>query len=520
VGATTLRGMPRRRTSRARRSLAALVATAALLAGACTNEGDDPTVADGGDETSDEVLVPDADADASVGDARVGPEGFIPPPIEWEDCAYGECATLEVPLDYEDQSLGTTEIFVSREPARGDRRGVLFVNPGGPGGTATDFAATLAVMLPSEVTEHFDIVGVDPRGTGESSPLSCGIPTKELYAADPTIEDDADIDAIIHISEAYVDDCADRHGDVLQHVGTRDVARDMDAVRAAMGEERISYLGFSYGTALGQVYAELFPTRVDKMILDGVLLLGPSGLEQATAQAAGFEVALGRWVEWCAGSTGCAVQADPLGAVETVLALAEEGDGFPSANADRPAGPGEVSLALSMAMYAETLWRPLGTALAEALAGDGSGLVRLADQYIGFGGFEVYFAVNCLDFDWPEDPTEILAAGKGAAEQSPHFGEAIVNDYIRCADWPVEREPIEPVTAEGTPTIVVISTTGDPATPYEAGVELAERLADAVLVTYEGEGHTVVANGVRCIDEIVVRYLVEGEPPADGTTCT
>jgi len=498
------------------------VTAAALLvllgtAAACAQEASEDPLAGGttsttrrGD-TGSTTTAPSSDLDPA--------EAFDPEPIEWERCAYGECATLEVPLDYEDLDAGTTEIFVAREPARGDRIGALFVNPGGPGAAGADFAATLAMLLPSEITERFDIVGVDPRGTGESSPLDCGVPADELYGADATLEDEADAQALIEVSEAYVDDCAIEHGDVLQHVGTRDVARDMTAVLKAMGDEQLSYLGFSYGTAIGQVYAEMFPHRVRSMVLDGVLELGPSGLELAAEQAAGFETALARWVQYCQAGEGCQTAADPMGAVERVLALAEQPGGIPAPGADRDAGPGEASLAVSMALYSQSLWGTLDSALAAALDGDGSGLVSLADQYLGIGGFEVYFAVNCLDFEWPDDPQAYFSFAKQTAMSAPHFGEALVNDYVRCAGWPVEREPLEPVTAPGTPPILVISTTGDPATPYEAGVAVAERLEAGVLITNEGDGHTVVADGNACIDDLVTAYLIDDEVPVDGTTC-
>jgi hypothetical protein len=206
--------------------------------------------------------------------------------------------------------------------------------------------------------------------------------------------------------------------------------------------------------------------------------------------------------------------------VEDVLALAEQPGGIPADDADRDAGPGEATMGISYALYSQTLWNSLADALVEALDGDGSGLVDLADGYLGISGFEIYFAVNCLDFAWPTgDPDAFFTAAKASAEDSPHFGEAIVNDYVRCADWPVPPEPLEPVTAEGAPPIVVISTTGDPATPYQGGVDVAERLANGVLVTNEGDSHTVVGSLKPCIDDLVAAYLVDGEVPEDGTTC-
>lgn len=495
----------------------ALVVLSGLLLGACAKAAsEDPLAGETTTSTTERDESPSTTRDVSGLDPA---EAFDPEPLDWAPCTYGECAFLEVPLDYEDRRAGTTEIHVARAPAKGDRVGALFVNPGGPGAGGADFAAILSMILPSEITDRFDIVGVDPRGTGESSPIDCGVDATELYGTDHTLEDEEDERALLEISKAYVDDCTLRYGDVLQHVGTRDVARDMNTVLRAMGDEEMNYLGFSYGTAIGQVYADLFPDRVRTMVLDGVLELGPSGLELAATQALGFETALERFVQYCRAAEGCQTADDPLGAVQRVLELSEQPGGIPAPDADRPAGAGEAQMGIAMALYSQSLWNVLDRALANALAGDGSRIVDLADQYVGIGDFEVYFAVNCLDFEWPSDPQEFFAAAKAAAEQAPHFGEAIVNDYVRCAGWPVEQEPLEPVTAPGTPPILVISTTGDPATPFEAGVAVAERLEQGVLVVNDGDGHTVVADGKPCIDDIVVRYLVDLEVPEDGTTC-
>jgi pimeloyl-ACP methyl ester carboxylesterase len=508
--------LPRR--SRARRPLlgrrlAAVLAVLAVAAAACVDEADDNPLG-----TSDTTTT--APDDGPTTTAGEGPEGFTPAPIEWEDCDLGECAHPMVPLDYGDPGGRMIELSVARAPATGDRIGALFVNPGGPGASGTDFASVLAMILPSEINERFDLVGIDPRGVGGSNPIDCGVDATDLYSVDASIETPEDRQALLDISDEYVDDCTIKYGDVLPFVGTRDVAKDMDAVRAAMGDEQMSYLGFSYGTAIGQVYAELFPERVRSMILDGVLELGPSGLELAAEQAAGFETALARYVEFCDGAETCETADDALGAVEQVLALAEQPGGIPAPDADRPAGPGEANLGISLALYSQSLWTDLDAALAAAIGGDGSQLVDLADQYIGLGDFEIYFAVNCMDFVWPiGDPDAFLASAKATAVASPHFGEALVNDYIRCAGWPVPPDPLQPVTAPGTPPILVVSTTGDPATPYEGGVAVAERLESGVLVTNEGDGHTVVADGKACIDDIVVAYLIDGEPPADGTTC-
>lgn len=481
------------------RPLLGLLAVLALLSVACAKESDEPVVSDT-TATSDRDVTPD--------------------PIDWDDCGAVDCATLEVPLDYDEPDGEQIEIYMARHRAERERKGVLFVNPGGPGASAAELAELLPGLLPAEISERFDIIGVDPRGVGGSTPLECGVDPAELYGVDSSIDSLEDREALLEVSQRYADDCAKRYGDRFAHMGTRDVARDMDTVRAALGEDQISYLGFSYGTAIGQVYAGLFPERVRSMVLDGVLELGPTGLELADDQAAGFETALDRFVEFCDGDEGCAIEGKSLETVEDVLAMAEEPGGIPAPDADRPAGPGEVTLGISWPLYSQSRWGDLDSALSAARGGDGSELVALADEYHSIAEFEIYFAVNCLDFAWPTgDPDAFLTAAKATASVSPHFGEALVNDYIRCVGWPAAPDPLEAVEAPGAPPILVISTTGDPATPYQAGVAVAETLLNGILITNEGEGHTVVADGKPCIDRLVIAYLVDDVIPEDGTVC-
>lgn len=436
--------------------------------------------------------------------------------IDWAECGSGlECAEVDVPLDYDDPEGETITLSVSRAPATGDRIGPLFVNPGGPGATASDFAGQMAATLPGEITERFDIVGVDPRGTGASA-IDCGGDFVELYGQDYSIDSPEDTEALLDVSQDYVDGCEADAGDRLAHLGTRDVARDMDTIREMMGDDQLSYLGYSYGTAIGQVYADEFPENVRAMVIDGVLELGPTGVEIAEEQALGFERALDSFVEDCNDDDSCAIAPDAEGAIEELTAMVEE---EPIPGGSRDLGPGDLNVGLSMALYSESLWPDLANGVASALEGDGSGMISLADQYLNLSSFDVYFAVNCLDFEWPATPEELLADGAETKDEAPHFGEYIVNDYVRCSMWPVEADPLAEVTAPGTPPILVVSTTNDPATPYEAGVRTAETLESGVLLTYEGDGHTVVGQGVSCIDDILVTYLVDIEPPEDGTTC-
>lgn len=480
-----------------------------LLAGACARSDTTIERADGSTSTS-----PASTAPPSTSAPTPSPPAPPPPTIDWSSCGTAECAAVAVPLDHDDPAGPEIDLAVLRLPARGERIGALFVNFGGPGSSTVDLVPTFPI--PDRVRERFDVVAVDPRGVGGSVPLSCGVDPTELYRADHTVEDEADAQALLEISRDYAADCAAERGELLPHVGTRDVARDMDLIRAGLGDEQLDYLGFSYGTSIGQAYAELFPDRVRTMILDGVVDPAPSGLDVAVQQAMGFETALERWARDCPDRSSCELD-DPVATVDRVLALAE--DGVPSSDGSRPLGPGEAAIGLAMALYNVGFWPALDRAVASAVAGDGARLVALADQYARLVDFSAYFAVSCLDSAWPDTPREHLAAAEAAGARSPRFGEAIVNDYLRCAVWPVEPEPLGAIAADGAPAILVVSTTGDPATPYENGVTVADRLTSGVLLTHEGEGHTIVFQGSSCVDAVVVAYLVDREVPADGQRC-
>jgi pimeloyl-ACP methyl ester carboxylesterase len=491
--------------SRRRRGLAvALILTLGASTAACAKKADESPIADDGGASGD------------TGSNNGNGTGTGTGTVDWSSCGPGaECATIDVPVDYDDPEGDTLALSVARAPATGDRIGALFVNPGGPGGTATDFAVGIATQLPSELTAHFDIVGVDPRGLGASD-IDCGGDPTELYGVDYSIDSPDDEADLLGVSQDYVDECEQAVGDLLPHLGTEDVARDIDAVREAMGDDQLNYLGFSYGTAIGQMLAELFPDRLRAMVIDGVVELGPTGPELAAEQSLGFESALDAFIEDCDSDGSCPIGPNAADAVDELMATVED---EPIPASPRDLGPGELAIGMAMPLYDESRWPTFARAIDDALDGDGSGMVALADEYLGLSDTDIYFAVNCLDFAWPESPEELLDDGAAAAAEAPHFGEPIVNDYVRCSMWPAPADPLPDVTAPDAPPIVVVSTTNDPATPYEAGVRTAERLESGVLLTHEGEGHGVVGSGVPCIDDAVTTYLVDLEPPEDGATC-
>ena len=448
--------------------------------------------------------------------------------LTWSDCDDGfECAELDVPVDDTDLGGDTLTLALARRAATdpANRIGSLLINPGGPGGSA--IATIEGTPLPAELTERFDIVGFDPRGVGRSDPLDCRTHLQAIYDADPTMEDDADARAYLEVSQQFVDECDERYADLLPHLGTVDVAKDMERVRQALGEEQLTYLGYSYGTSIGQQYARLFPTKVRAMVLDGVVDPSLTGIQGAIGQAKGFTRALDAFILTC-DANDCGLGAPAGDVIDEVLAASEAAP-IPASRSDRPATPGVVTLALAQALYSETLWPELARALSQARSGNANGLVSLADRYLHRqpdgsypNGFEIYFAVSCLDSVWPEDPEEVLTAATFVGAAYPRVGEALVNDYVRCALWPTPPQPLVPVdaTVEGLAPIVVISTTGDPATPYESGVKVAGQIPGAVLVTNEGEGHTIFAQGVPCIDDPVTAYFVDLTPPPADLTCS
>lgn len=446
---------------------------------------------------------------------------------EWEDCGNGwECATLPVPLDYDDPDGETLDLAISRRPAndQDERIGILLTNPGGPGGEGLGYARSWANSLDGEILDRFDIIGFDPRGVGESEPLQCGENVIDLLGVDQSPNTEEDFDLFMEVAETFAADCQEKKGDILPHLGTRNVARDMDEIRKALGEEQITYVGYSYGTRVGSVYADLFPDRVRAMVLDGAQDNSLPIDEDNLQQAAGFDRALNNFLEDCR-ETDCrlARDGDPMDVVLDVIEAVETQRELPAPSASRDARPGEVMLGMILPLYDERLWTLLEIALADAAEGDASGLVNNADIYVGLADTAILYAVNCVDAEQTPDAVdtweEYQEALPRAEEVAPIFGSGVVINT--CGFWNFGADPIGVPTAEGAPPIVVIGTTGDPATPYEGAVATAEDLESGILLTHEGEGHTVYGGGDSlCIDRLVDDYLLNLEPPVDGTSCT
>jgi pimeloyl-ACP methyl ester carboxylesterase len=430
-----------------------------------------------------------------------------------------------VPLDYADPDGASIRLAVRRLPSEdpGRRIGLLFVNPGGPGGSTIDILSGWARTLPSELRARFDVILFDPRGVGHSSPLQCHENIQEMIGLNPYPHTDEEWQVIIDATRRFTEACAEAGRGILPHLGTRNAARDMDRLREAAGEETITYFGYSYGTTLGQVYADLFPDHVRAMVLDGGVdnALAPDDLN--LEQIRGFEAAFQRYLDDCAASQCIA------GAPEaTVRSLIDEAavEPIPVADGDRPVGSGELINAILGSRYSRATWSFLTAGLNAGLDGDGSTLLFLADNFAGRqddGGYsnliEAHKAVTCLDSESDRDPEHHIGLAEGFEAQAPFFGRGAAQFGFYCAFWEAEPEPLTAPKAAGAPPIVVIGTTGDPATPYKWSVSLAGQLDSGVLLTRDGEGHLAYRYGNDCIDDAVEAYLLDLTVPPEGLVC-
>lgn len=504
---------PLRAPARTTGAIGAIVAATVLLA-ACTASVPSRSGQDG-------------PRDGTPGGAAGSTSPDQPGSVDWTACDDApepfECAIVPVPVDHDDPDGATLDLALVRLPAedRANVVGPLFVNPGGPGGSGVDFVE--GNLWPRELTDNFDIIGFDPRGVGRSDPIDCDFDIGELYAPDPAPPDPAAVAELEDVSKAYVASCEANVGDLLAHMGTRDVAADLDAVRAAMGEEKINYLGYSYGTSIGQVYLDAYPERVRAMVLDGVVRLGERGIDAATNQGAAFDEVLGQFFTACPQLDEC--PRDPAATLRRVRADLRKKP-IPTADPDRDLTSGAFQLGVGQALYVSAFWPRLARGLSQAAAGDGTAMLDLADEYLGrdFDGTygnqtDVYFAVSCLDWDWPDNAVAFIDAGRAVAETSPYLAEGIVTDYIRCAWWPTPPQPLTPPEPEGSPLVVIVSTTGDPATPHANGVDLADALPDARLITKVGDDHAAYGRGNRCVDDAVGAYLISLRAPEEGLRC-
>jgi pimeloyl-ACP methyl ester carboxylesterase len=449
-----------------------------------------------------------------------------------DDVPTAQCTTVSVPVDYSNPGAGQAQLAVIRIPATGPRIGALLVNPGGPGASAIDMVAAMGPELAgSEVSRRFDLVGFDPRGVGHSTPLlRCQTDAEfDAYRRDPMV--DYSQSGVAHIEQVYrqlAQRCLDRNGSAfLENVGTASVAHDMDVVRQALGDEQINYLGFSYGTELGTAYVERFGDHVRAMALDGAIDPSVGPIEENINQQAGFQTAFNDYASDCARSSDCPLGTDPNQWGNRYHQLVDPLVSAPAHTSDpRGLSYADATTGTINALYTPQLWKFLTSGLLGLQRGtDPADLLMLADEYYGRdddghydGSQDAFNAVRCVDAPEPTDPAAWVDADRRIRQVAPFLSYGQFTGYAPrdlCALWPVPATSAPAPAAPVAPgKVVVVSTTHDPATPYQAGVNLAQQLG-AALITYESTQHTVVFNGDECVDGAVVRYLVDGVSPGN-----
>jgi pimeloyl-ACP methyl ester carboxylesterase len=461
------------------------------------------------------------------------------PALHWRHCRHGfSCATLRLPMDYDDLSAGTFAMAVTRRPATDprDRIGTLVVNFGGPGDPGSETLRDSASTFPAAIRRRFDLVSFDPRGTGASRPAVCvdDATFARAWADDRTPNSSEQLPSFYDGSAYSVDlvaECVKRNGAWLARLGTRNVARDLDHLRAALGERKLSFLGYSYGTVLGAVYAQEFPGRVRSMVLDSPVDLSASAEDEQRANAVGFEKALDEFLATCTEHARCRFgkPGDPRQALEAMRAKLEAGTRLSTADG-RSVGSAELYVALLAALYSPSDWSFLADALQRARRGDGTGLEVLSDAYAGrrldgtYSNFQQVLGVIVCD-DKPEPLVsydQFLAAYDELSREDPVLGPVLGAGPAGCDQrlpLPHPDETLGDVRVTGAPPVLVVGTTNDPATPFPGALDLQQRIAAAALLTVDDTRHGSYAQGNPCVDRVVGHYLVAGVVPAAGTRC-
>ncbi|MFJ7230262.1 alpha/beta hydrolase [Streptomyces tendae] len=516
---------------------AALLATACSAGGASTSAGSPAARAVGATEAATAALAPLPQATPS----ELAP--YYEQKLAWRDCGVPgfQCATMKAPLDYAKPGEGDVRLAVARKKATGPgkRLGSLLVNPGGPGGSAIGYLQQYAgIGYPAKVRAQYDMVAVDPRGVARSEPVEClDGPEMDAYTqTDVTPDDAGETDELVDAYKEFAEGCGADAPKLLRHVSTLEAARDMDVLRAVLGDEKLTYVGASYGTFLGATYAGLFPDRTGRLVLDGAMDPSLPARRLNLEQTEGFETAFQSFAKDCVRQSDC-----PLGDKNTapdqvgknLKSFFDDLDAKPLPAGDSDGRKLTESLATTgviAAMYDEGAWQQLRESLTSAIKEkDGAGLLILSDSYYereADGGYSNLMfanaAVNCLDLPAAfSSPDEVRDALPEFEKASPVFGEGLAWSSLNCAYWPVKPtgEPHR-IEAAGATPIVVVGTTRDPATPYRWAEALSDQLASGHLLTYEGDGHTAYGRGSTCIDSAINTYLLRGTAPEDGKRCS
>ena len=439
--------------------------------------------------------------------------------LNWQPCGSALCATMKVPLDWDNPGKAALDIKVTKAPSENPTKGPLFVNPGGPGIEGGTFATNLG----SDKWKGYDIIAWDPRGSGESTHVQCGTTeqTDKAYFADGTPDDDAEKTALNDAWAAFARECREASGELLDHVSTIENVRDLDLLRFLTGAEKLNYLGVSYGTFVGSMYAELFPERTGHLVLDSAVDITNEG---EVFQAEGFETAFGLYADWCASEGSCSFGNSRDEVTSRINSFLQGLDANPLKVGDRQVTQGQGAAGIALFLYSgEEVYPRLTQSLAAAMNGDGRAILKASDLLTGRtdNGWETvayaFPAIRCVD-----QPDAGVAATedtrKKAAEKAPVFGSNMGSDLV-CERWTASSAPNLKLTGKGAAPILVVGATGDSATPYQQAVTMAKQLESGHLLTYDGSGHGSVTSGNACVDETITAYFEDGALPEDGKTC-
>jgi len=471
--------------------------------------------------------------------AQVPPSGqvtlakFYRQDLAWTGCGNNQCAKLTVPIDYAHPEGGTLQLSVLKVPTTdpSKRIGSLVVNPGGPGGSGVLYAA--GAQFTDRVRAAYDVVGFDPRGVGSSAPIKC-LSDRELdtfLGSDPTPDNTTQERQLADSAMAFADRCKANGGSLLGHVSTIEAAKDMDVLRAALGDTKLNYLGKSYGTFLGATYADLFPRKVGRFVLDGVIDPNLTSSQVNEGQAVGFETATRAYVKDCVDKGNCPLGDSVDAGMASLRGFLKQMDTRPLPLSDpyvKRLTEGWASLGVASPMYDPSQWGDLTDALRQAFAGHGDPLMKLADEYAertSQGAYvgnlmQVIFAVNCLDRSDVKALTHYESEARSLTAEAPTWGPFLAWSTVPCGYWPVPANNApKKIAAAGSGPIVLVGTTRDPATPYKWAQGLASELQNGHLITYNGDGHTAYMRSNSCVDDAVDAYLVKGVVPPPGLKC-
>lgn len=462
----------------------------------------------------------------------VAPQAAAAEQLTWEPCGVAqECAWLTVPLDHANPDLATIDLRVVRIKARSaEAIGSLVVNPGGPGGSGADFVRSLALSLPSDIRQAFDIVGFDPRGVGQSQPIQC-LPDRELaryLRTDSTPRTLSEQRTLMRRAAAFGPGCLRDQPELARNMQTWQTVADIELLRSALGEDQLNFLGFSYGTELGGRYAQAYPDRVGRFVLDGAVDPTLDVMQISKAQATGFQRAITRFASDCASRPTCGLGSNRQAVLNSINRLLDTLDHTPIPTKQaKPLVQSQALTGIITALYSPSAWSTLRRALVDARKGDGTRLQILAEigndqigpEKFGSNLFSAFIATTCLDSPAAPGRAGLARAARAWSANTavPELSRLLAWSNAPCSRWFQPGPTPAALSSTTSAPILIIGTRFDPATPYEWSVRMRSALPTSALVTYEGDGHTAFASGIRCVDAAVTRYLLNGT--AEDITC-